>query len=162
MNQRIRLWTTLRRRLQAQAPPQAAVEKKRIGDATVSTQPLEHEPIPFTEEQIALIENVVQNAVQTIIPDVAHQAAEAAMALANKSNTNARTQQAAQTIEAECNCFERIGFSATPATQPNDASDGMFNPAVPANFIKGIQNGEFFDLSKLLPRNLHKVAIAPD
>ena len=38
----------------------------------------------------------------------------------------------------------------------------MFYPAVQANFAKAIQNGEFFDLSKLLPRNLHKVAISPD
>ena len=98
-------------------------EKKRKTslNANVSTQPLEDEPHPFTEEQMALINKVVQNAVQDIIPDAAQQAAEAAVALANKSNTNAQKQ--AQTLEAECNGFERIGFSATPTTQPIDTSD---------------------------------------
>ena len=47
-------------------------------------------------------------------------------------------------------------------SKQNATSEDMFNPAVRANFITAIQNGEFFDLSKLLPRNLHKVAISPD
>ena len=70
-------------------------EKKRKTslNANVSAQQLEDEPHPCTEEQMALINKVVQNAVQDIIPDAAQQAAEAAVALANKSNTNAQTQQ---------------------------------------------------------------------
>ena len=132
-------------------------EKKRKTslNANVSTQPLEDEPHPFTEEQMALINKVVQNAVQYIIPDAAQQAAEVAVALANKSNTNAQTQQA-QTLEAECNGFERIGFSATPITQPIDTSDDIFNPAFPANFIKAIQNGEFLTYQSFSPETCTK------
>ncbi len=140
-------------------------EKKRKTNQ-IGTNQQQNEVFAFTEEQLSMIENVVQNTVQTIVPDVAQQAAEAAVALAMATKSSMQTQPAAQTLEAECNGFERIGISTTAVmtdvTQANETNEDVFNPAVPANFIKAIQNGEFFDLSKLLPRNLHKVAMSLD
>ena len=58
--------------------------------------------------------------------------------------------------------FERLGSTfSSPPTQPGSASfnvDGGFTPEIPSSYIRAIQSGEFFDIEKLLPENMHKIS----
>ena len=58
--------------------------------------------------------------------------------------------------------FERLGFAfSSPPTQPGSTRfnvDGGFTPEIPSSYIQAIQRGEFFDIEKLLPENMHKIS----
>ena len=69
-------------------------------------------------------------------------------------------------IEEDHNLLEVLGHqlpinsvpAAAPAIEKFSSFNGGFTPDFPASFVTTIQSGEFFDLSKLLPENLHGFA----
>ncbi len=63
-------------------------------------------------------------------------------------------------INPSARSFQQLGenLPVTASLSSFCQADGGFSPDVPASFVSSIQAGEFFDLSKLLPENLHAVA----
>lgn len=101
--------------------------------------------------------------------EVATKAAQAATALAGiqqqSCNTGAESASAPPAPRPSSYAalpiqIEGTLHNPTSATSSHSASsvDGGFTPEIPASYVRLIQNGEFFDLAKLLPQNLQRLS----
>lgn len=118
----------------------------------------------FTEPQIATIESLVSRVVEQSVSAIASQAARAAVqAMANSTPTEVPvTHESAEIIPVDTtSSITPSRESASDSGQTPSPSQGTTSVAygngfheVPACYIKQIQSGEFFDLSKLLPKNM--------
>ena len=55
--------------------------------------------------------------------------------------------------------------SSTSSNQPMASTqqvDGGFTPEIPNKYVRDIESGEFFELAKLLPKNLNKLNVGSD
>lgn len=128
------------------------------------------QPAAFTEEQITEIKRLVQDSVTAAARDIAREAALAAIG-ATQSHIQAPSSPAAtptsqavtQSIPGSTAFLgsQEQHQQAGQSPQPNDGPlslapcrQGAPFQEIPANYVKEIQSGEFFDLSKLLPKNL--------
>lgn len=110
-------------------------------------------PAAFTDEQISQISRLVQDSVASAAREIAREAARAATEASqtmNRSNPGISTtsgsqeqQQAGQSLQVNDGLLSTLPCQhAAPFEE------------IPASYVKDIQSGEFFDLSKLLPKNL--------
>ena len=117
----------------------------------------------FSEAQIAELQRLVKESVAVASTEIAGEAARAAVdAIQAQSVIQPSTQSSAKTSRAiavdtliqthphEDITFPDPGLQATPFQDP-----------IPASYVKEIQSGEFFELSKLLPKNLSNVEDEP-
>ena len=134
----------------------------------------------FTANQVRSVENIVKASITeamselkellkqqcqkapipaTSVPVEQPQQPQAASSSVSPPNPIPLSQ--APTTLPELMAFERLG--ATPFATQSDTStssfsvDGGFTPEIPQAFVRAIQSGEFFDISKLLPENLQKI-----
>ena len=106
----------------------------------------------FSSVQLAQIRSIVTETVNETMQAVATSAALAAVeamkndAIGVQVNTQSQENESCETLRAQ----------ETPATILDANNKEYGNPLqdVPANYVKEIQSGEFFELSKLLPKNL--------
>ena len=124
----------------------------------------------FTEEQITEIKRLVQDSVAAAARDIAREAVRAATGVLQlQAPSSSQTTPSAQAISQDASGGAAIlgpqeqqqPLQALQSLQPNDGSftstpcrHGAPFQEIPANYVKEIQSGEFFDLSKLLPKNL--------
>ncbi|XP_068679868.1 uncharacterized protein [Montipora foliosa] len=117
----------------------------------------------FSEAQIAELQRLVKESVAVASTEIAGEAARAAVgAIQAQSVIQPSTQNSARTSRAidvdtliqthphQDITFPDAGLQATPFQDP-----------IPTSYVKEIQSGEFFELSKLLPKNLSNVEDEP-
>ncbi len=115
------------------------------------------------KEITELVKTVVQDSLRDATKEISRQL----LANSNSSDNGQSitqnqsalsVQEPAQDPTSACASFQVMG-----AQMPfQSASPDGFTPEIPATFIKSIQSGEFFDLSKLLPENLHGFSAQAD
>ena len=127
-------------------------------------------PNAFTEEQITEIKRLVQDSAAAAARDIAREAARAATGvLQSQAPSSSQVTPSAQAVSQDTSGGAAIlgpqeqqqPLQTLQSLQPNDGSltstpcrqVAPFQE-IPANYVKKIQSGEFFDLSKLLPKNL--------
>ena len=127
-------------------------------------------PNAFTEEQITEIKRLVQDSVAAAARDIAREAARAATRVSQlQAPSSSQVTPSAQAVSQDTAGVAAIlgpqehqhPLQALQSLQPNDGSltstpcrHGAPFQEIPMNYVKEIQSGEFFDLSKLLPQNL--------
>ena len=127
-------------------------------------------PNAFTDEQITEIKRLVQDSVAAAARDIAREAARAATGvLQSQAPSSSQMTPSVQAVSQDTPGDAAIlgpqeqqqPLQALQSLQPNDGSltstpcrHGTPFLEIPANYVKEIQSGEIFYLSKLLPKNL--------
>ncbi|KAK3753047.1 hypothetical protein QZH41_010019 [Actinostola sp. cb2023] len=119
--------------------------------AVGTSQPGSQPSAVFTDGQIHVLKTLIERTVKETSRDIASEAARAAVDAIRSSNmaTNIlqepadQASHAAQQITAPTS---GIGITSLHTCTPSHD--------LPASYVRDIQSGEFFDLSKLLPKNL--------
>ena len=111
-------------------------------------------PDQFTAEQMSQIKRLIQDSVATATREIASEAARAAVS-AMQAQAPALPTPAANLPDIfppqqQPPVAEQTQQTANPASCHNGAP---FQD-IPGNYVKEIQSGEFFELNKLLPKNL--------
>ena len=114
----------------------------------------------FTEEHLAQIQSIVTRSVEQSVATIATNAARAAIEAMSPTpqqgndNTNlvVLDEIAVNTANSIPNAASSVEFQPTLTTNNVPYGNGFHE--VPAPYVKKIQAGEFFDLSKLLPENM--------
>ncbi|CAB4032393.1 gag [Paramuricea clavata] len=142
------------------------VERRSVSHESSNENPL------LNDAQLAQIQSIVAKTVEQSVNDIATNAARAAVQAMATAPSSAPTNEPQQTTGTEL-CPVLINHTtpiSTPRFQtfepeaPHSSSQSL--PAsnhlpygqsfhdLPASYVKKIQSGEFFELSKLLPKNL--------
>ena len=119
----------------------------------------------LTSAQLAQIQSIVSQTVQQSMNDIATNAARAAVqAMANTPvsigpNESRQNHEPPRVDEATSNIILSTAEFEAPQAPPQPRINsrlpyGQSFHDVPATYIRQIQSGEFFELSKLLPKNL--------
>ena len=125
----------------------------------------------FSQVQLKKIAEMVNNAVRNNLTEVASRAARTALDLARSAPTNVPSptlQQAGNSEQLTTPTTSSTSLAAAINSSPfaSQSSHGVqssgFTPEIPATYVRSIQMGEFFDLSKLLPENLLKMSLASE
>lgn len=111
----------------------------------------------FSAEQISHLKDIIKDTMEVSCRDIATQAATAAVnALRDTNNNPTRTQNRPAmdfTVPGLEDGETTNRENSTPPSQLPSSSVPN-NHDIPVAYIKEIQSGEFFDLSKLLPKHL--------
>ena len=137
---------------------------RRNNPSPMADPPASERPQSFTNEQMTTIKRFVQEAVSDAATGIASEAAKAAVnAMRAQQNSPFApadailpTQQQQQVLGSSPLSQE---IQATlpghsPGTVDTSLQNGAPFQAIPSAYVQEIQTGEFFDLSKLLPKNL--------
>ena len=117
-------------------------------------------PNAFTEEQITEIKRLGQDSVAAAARDIAREAARAATGvLQSQAPSSSEVTPSAQAVSQDTP--RGAAILGPQSLQPNDGSltstpcrHGAPFQEIPVNYVKKIQSGEFFYLSKLLPKTV--------
>lgn len=109
----------------------------------------------FTEDQLQQLRSMIKDTVAVSCRDIATEAAQAAVnaystAHSRSTTIDTNTVQASEPNNPTSNTDSTEIQCLSPQLPPSSVP----NQNIPASYVKEIQTGEFFDLSKLLPRNL--------
>lgn len=161
--------TVLEKRLKDAGIAQTAHSTEQIADRSTSTRTVQQRasPAAFTEEQISEIKRLIQDSVASASRDIAREAACAAAEAmqsqvpssspspspqvvnsTNPGGVDILRSQDQQLVGQSLQLINDGPLSLTPCRYGAPFQD------VPASYVKEIHSGEFFDLSKLLPKNL--------
>lgn len=168
---------TLHKRLKDAGITSEGPEERR--NASVSPQqtndtpagPQRHETPSFSEEQMAHIKRLVQETVSHATREIASEAARAAVHAMRAQQSPPFTASDAilpssspqQTHVQQTLPSPQQNPQALPPPQQSGHVPGLVDTScqngapfqdIPSTYIKDIQTGEFFELSKLLPKNL--------
>ena len=125
----------------------------------------------FSQVQLNKIAEMVNNAVRNNLTEVASRAARTALDLARSAPTNVPSptlQQAGNSEQLTTPTTSSTSLAAAINSSPfaSQSSHGVqssgFTPEIPTTYVRSIQMGEFFYLSKLLPENLLKMSLASE
>ena len=117
----------------------------------------------LTESQIAQIQSIITQTVEQSVSEIASNAARAAVQAMANSTPNASENTVVASFHDESKEITVNPSSNTTSTNAltfgsnqaaNSVAYGNGFHEVPAQYIKQVQSGEFFDLSKLLPKNM--------
>ena len=128
-------------------------------------------PNAFTEEQITEIKRLVQDSVAAAARDIAREATRAATGvLQSQAPSFSKVTLSAQAVSQDTPGGAAIlgpqeqqqPLQTLQSLQPNDGSlastpcrhEAPFQE-IPANYVKEIQSGEFFDLPSFFPKTCH-------
>ena len=131
---------------------------------TTSVQPDDTRSCLLTEDQLAQIQSLVTRSVEESVAEIASNAARAAVEAISNSPPQRNTNNSSNAVIASRDEIE-VGTTDTAMTQTSNVVSlndqlGQSVPygnnchEVPASYIKKIQAGEFFYLSKLLPKDI--------
>ena len=161
--------TALEKRLKNAGIAQTANSSEQIADRSSSTIPVQQRasPAALTEEQISKIKLLVQESVASASRDIAIEAARAAaedmQSQVPPSLPSPPPQAVIPTNPGGVDILlpQEQQQQARQSLQLNDGQPSLVPcrygapfQDVPATYVKEIHSGEFFDLSKLLPKNL--------
>ncbi len=126
------------------------------------TLPTESQQL-LSEAQLAQMQSVASRCVEQAAAEIASKAAWAAVQAMSNSTSCASGSNAANNIpvvldESEVRLVNEGNIPILTANQSTNATQQLpyangFHE-VPAAYVKQIQSGEFFDLAKLLPKNM--------
>ena len=138
--------------------------------AALNVQPRDE----FSQEQLIKISEIVNNAVRSSLSEVATKAARSAVDLVRSApdqqptvlaTTNSQpilnvvqflpSAPSSSSIAAATNLHPVFASQSSPSQGIQSAG---FTPEIPAAYVRAIQLGEFFYLSKLLPENLLRMS----
>ena len=142
-------------RLQQHAESQAEANSRQSPEAR-NIQPSPSESV-FSATQLTQIQSLVSRSVEQAIAEISSNAARTAIeAMTNTIPQRQHSQPTTQSETASTNVAVpsveiQMECSVPPSTTTAPYANG-FNE-VPAQFVKQIQSGEFFDLAKLLPKH---------
>ena len=115
----------------------------------------------LTEPQIAQIQSIITRTVEQSVSVTASNAARAAFQAMANSTPNAsentvvvHDESEEITVNPSSNTTSTNALTFGSNQAANSVAYGNGFHEVPAQYIKQIQSGEFFDLSKLLPKNM--------
>ena len=110
----------------------------------------------FSAEQLQSIKGIIQDTMAVSCRDIATQAATAAVNALRDNNTNLTTPINVPAADSTLPVIEVSPTISTEnsATLPQLPPSSVANQDIPAPYVREINTGEFFDLSKLLPKNL--------
>ena len=122
----------------------------------------------FSADQLEELRTMIADKVADSSRDIATEAARAAVtALRNQNSVAVGTTCTPQRDTNPAGATDPPRHTTSPG-DPNPLCDNTESPQlplfsvpnqdIPASYVKDIQSGEFFDLSKLLPRNLSRFA----
>ena len=129
-----------------------------LPSTSTSPQTEETRPPLFTEEHLAQIQSIVTRSVEQSVATIATNAARAAVEAMSSTpqqandNTNPVVLDEIAVNTANPSAASSVEFQPTLTTNNVPYGNGFHE--VPAPYVKKIQAGEFFDLSKLLPKNM--------
>lgn len=105
----------------------------------------------FSEQQLQEIKTIIKDTVRETSQDIAAEAAQAAKkAMQQNDSSNVLTSQEFANAPSASTAIDTASLSSTSLTPPS----AVPNQDLPASCVKEIQTGEFFELSKLLPKHL--------
>eukprot|EP00794_Sanderia_malayensis_P004937 gene4937-biopygen4007 len=115
----------------------------------------------LSEDNVQQIRAIVEESMEASLSRVAREAAQAAveLTLANRSTPPTALENTIIT-QPSIDEFERLGRASIPINgnqQRSQAINGGFTPEIPNAYVRSIQGGEFFEISKLLPENLYQL-----
>eukprot|EP00794_Sanderia_malayensis_P012898 gene12898-biopygen10284 len=115
----------------------------------------------LSEDNVQQIRAIVEESMEASLSRVAREAAQAAveLTLANRSTPPTAPENTIIT-QPSIDEFERLGRASIPingSQHRSQAIDGGFTPEIPNAYVRSIQGGEFFEISKLLPENLYQL-----
>eukprot|EP00794_Sanderia_malayensis_P017084 gene17084-biopygen14382 len=115
----------------------------------------------LSEDNVQQIRAIVEESMEASLSRVAREAAQAAveLTLANRSTPPTAPENTIIT-QPSIDEFERLGRASIPINgnqHRSQAIDGGFTPEIPNAYVRRIQGGEFFEISKLLPENLYQL-----
>lgn len=135
----------------------------------------------FNDAQIAQITSIVQRSMETFFDDRHRETDPVSPAI--QRETRQPNDEPANLLDpgdlrqtaTSLQRLEQLGQSFPFLTSPelrqvmptavpvaHSPADGGFTPEIPAKFIRDIESGEFFELSKLLPKNLNRSNVGSD
>ena len=116
----------------------------------------EAEKSHFSDEQLAQISSLVSNAVRESLSEVAQRAAKSAVELSSQQISHSSQGRA---MPASAEPFLPPQVSIAPSSYDQSLPDRSgFTPEIPSAYVRSIEAGEFFNLSKLLPENLMRLS----
>ena len=137
---------------------------RRNNPSPMADPPASERPQSFTNEQMTTIKRFVQEAVSDAATGIASEAAKAAVnAMRAQQNSPFApadailpTQQQQQVLGSSplSQEIQETLPGHSPGTVDTSLQNGAPFQAIPSAYVKEIQTGEFFDLSKLLPKKL--------
>ena len=143
------------------------IDRQNNPSPPTADPPAQERPQSFSNEQMATIKRLVQEAVSDAATGIASEAAKAAVnamkaqqsppfAPADAILPTQQHQQQQQVLGSPLPSQETR--ETVPGPSLGIAASSLQNGApfqdIPSAYVKEIQTGEFFDLSKLLPKNL--------
>ena len=153
------------------ASANTTVAAENIPSTSTSPQPDDQSPPPFSEEHLAQIQSIVTQSIEQSVTVIATNAARAAVeAMSSTPQQSHENRSPVDIVETAVSTTNSSLPSATSVTsQPSGSNPGLTTVPygngfheVPAPYIKRIQAGEFFDLSKLLPKNMSTNNLSED
>ena len=109
--------------------------------------------ITFSEGQLNTIRQLVQESVAAASREIANEAALAAVQVLQPSSSQTASQTASNRVTP---AIEPVAPQQTASLSDVCQHAAPFQD-IPAQYVKDIQSGEFFELSKLLPKNLSEL-----
>ncbi|CAB4009663.1 Hypothetical predicted protein [Paramuricea clavata] len=144
------------------ATPSTSVETSTVS-STLATQ----SPALLTDAQLAQIRSIVSESIERSASEIATNAARAAVQAMTLSTAQSHPAVLTEILSASSDVL-RSQPSAVPDVSTVDLTQfAQAEPAtpyvhgahdIPASYVKQIQSGEFFDLSKLLPSSFPTAA----
>jgi len=114
------------------------------------TNSTENNHQPFTDEQIGVLKTLIKDSVAESSREIATEAARAAVAALTQVGDQGSNLSSINTASESTPVLDGSASSnivqAVPSAVPNID--------IPGSYVKEIQTGEFFDLAKLVPKNL--------
>ena len=112
--------------------------------------------LSFTQAQRQQIKKIVEESIAAASSSIAGEAARAAVnALQNQpSNTNNPNDNSNSRRQQHKGTDKQSGDDNNELEASGEEYSTPFQDPIPSDYVKDIQYGEFFDLSKLLPKNL--------
>lgn len=138
-------------------PPIRRSKRRRVQKQTRNTEVTEERSqhmSGFTDAQLEELKGIIASTIAGSSQEIAGEAARAAVNAFNSQAATVSSQQPSTSAD-HTDLFELDVITTNNEANATHATyGGPFQEPIPATYIKEIQSGEFFDLSKLLPKNL--------
>ena len=113
----------------------------------------------FSADQIAQITQIVSQSISSFF-DCQQTASRVVERPAVPSPTSlARLEQLGQFPFLSSSELQQSSTSSDRPVASTQQADGGFTPEIPDKYVRDIESGEFFELAKLLPKNLNKLSV---
>ena len=152
-------------------------EKDRLGgSATESAENPEiispavrHTPASFSDEQLEKITQIVSQSIASFFDSQQANTNATPLTRVDEAVRNPQPQTPLDRLEhlrqfpfLNSSELQRPSTSANATVASDQQADVGFTPEIPNKYVRDIESGEFFELAKLLPKNLNKSNVGSD